>query len=47
MKKKSTTPTFDDDAPITQGDIDTGKLVLRGAAPNPSIHRASLEVFFR
>jgi uncharacterized protein (DUF4415 family) len=22
-------PTFDDDTPITQGDIDTGKLVLR------------------
>ena len=29
MKKKSTTPTFDDDAPITQGDIDTGKLIPR------------------
>lgn len=29
MKKKSTTPSFNDDAPITQGDIDTGKLVLR------------------
>ena len=29
MKKKSTTPSFDEDAPITQGDIDTGKLVLR------------------
>lgn len=29
MKKKSTTPTFDEDAPITQGDIDAGKLVLR------------------
>ncbi len=29
MKKKSTTPTFDDDTPITQGDIDAGKLVLR------------------
>lgn len=29
MKKKSTTATFDDDAPLTQGDIDTGKLVLR------------------
>jgi uncharacterized protein (DUF4415 family) len=29
MKKKSTTQTFDEDAPITQGDIDTGKLVLR------------------
>lgn len=29
MKKPSTTPTFDDDTPITQADIDTGKLVLR------------------
>ena len=29
MKKKSTTPIFDKDTPITQGDIDTGKLVLR------------------
>jgi uncharacterized protein (DUF4415 family) len=29
MKKKSTTPTFDEDAPITQGEIDAGKLVLR------------------
>jgi uncharacterized protein (DUF4415 family) len=29
MKKKSTTPTFDEDTPITQGDIDAGKLVLR------------------
>ena len=29
MKKKSTTTTFDDGAPFTQGDIDTGKLVLR------------------
>lgn len=29
MKKKFTTPTVDDDAPITQSDIDTGKLVLR------------------
>lgn len=28
MKKKSTTATFDD-TPITQGDIDAGKLVLR------------------
>lgn len=32
MKKKSTTATFDDDAPLTQGDIDTGKLVLRKRA---------------
>jgi uncharacterized protein (DUF4415 family) len=29
MKKKSTTATFDDEAPITQADIDAGKLVLR------------------
>jgi uncharacterized protein (DUF4415 family) len=29
MKKKSITATFDDEAPITQGDIDAGKLVLR------------------
>jgi uncharacterized protein (DUF4415 family) len=29
MKKKSTTESFDDEAPITQGDIDAGRLVLR------------------
>lgn len=29
MSKKSITATFDEDAPITQTDIDTGKLVLR------------------
>jgi uncharacterized protein (DUF4415 family) len=29
MKKKSTTTTFNEDAPITQGDIDAGKLLLR------------------
>lgn len=29
MKKKSITATFDEDAPITQGDIDAGKLILR------------------
>jgi uncharacterized protein (DUF4415 family) len=29
MSKKSTTATFDEDTPITQADIDTGKLVLR------------------
>ena len=28
MKKKSTTKTFDEDAPITQDDIDAGKLVM-------------------
>jgi len=29
MKKKSTTPSVDDNSPITQSDIDAGKLVLR------------------
>ena len=29
LKKKSTTAIFDDEAPITQGDIDAGELVLR------------------
>jgi len=29
MKKKSTMPSFDENTPITQGDIDAGKLVLR------------------
>jgi uncharacterized protein (DUF4415 family) len=29
MKKKSTTQTFDDDKPITKGDIKSGKLILR------------------
>lgn len=29
MSKKSTTATFDEDAPITQAGIDAGKLVLR------------------
>jgi uncharacterized protein (DUF4415 family) len=29
MKKKSTTTSFDEDAPITQSDIDAGKLLLR------------------
>ena len=29
MKKNSTAPTFDENPPITQGDIDAGKLVLR------------------
>jgi uncharacterized protein (DUF4415 family) len=28
MNKKSTTPTFDEDTPITQDDIDAGRLVL-------------------
>lgn len=29
MRKKSTTPTFDPDTPITQADIDAGRLVRR------------------
>jgi len=29
MKKKSTIPSFAEDSPITQADIDTGKLVRR------------------
>lgn len=29
MKKKSTTATYDEDAPITQSDIESGKLILR------------------
>jgi uncharacterized protein (DUF4415 family) len=29
MSKKSTSATFDEDAPITQSDIKSGKLVLR------------------
>lgn len=29
MKKKSTTQTFDDDAPISEGDIKSGKLIPR------------------
>jgi uncharacterized protein (DUF4415 family) len=29
MKKKSTTASVDDEAPITQADIDAGRLVLR------------------
>ncbi len=29
MSKKSITASFDEDAPITQADIDDGKLVLR------------------
>jgi uncharacterized protein (DUF4415 family) len=29
MSKKSITASFDEDAPITQADIDAGKLVLR------------------
>lgn len=32
MKKESTTPMFEDDTPITQADIDAGKLVLRKRA---------------
>ncbi|MFM9972338.1 MAG: BrnA antitoxin family protein [Burkholderiales bacterium] len=33
MKKKSTTATFNEDAPITQADINAGKLVLRQRTP--------------
>lgn len=29
MSKKSTTGTFDQDAPISQSDIDSGKLIVR------------------
>ena len=29
MRKKSTTATFDEDPPITQADIDSGRLILR------------------
>lgn len=29
MSKKSTTATFNEDTPITQADVDAGKLVLR------------------
>jgi len=29
MSKKSITASFDEDVPITQADIDTGKLILR------------------
>lgn len=29
MKRKSTTATFSEDAPISQADIDAGRLVLR------------------
>lgn len=37
MRKKSTTATFDDDAPISQADIDAGKLVLRKRAASGSV----------
>ena len=33
MKRKSTTATFDEDTPITQADIDAGKLILRKRVP--------------
>lgn len=29
MKRKSTTATFDEDAPITQADVDAGRRILR------------------
>jgi uncharacterized protein (DUF4415 family) len=34
MNKKSTSVTFDEDAPITQSDIKSGKLILRKRATN-------------
>lgn len=37
MSKKSTTATFDEDTPITQADIDTGKLVLRKRAEGRAV----------
>lgn len=37
MRKKSTTVTFDDDMPITQADIDAGKLVLRKRAASGGV----------
>lgn len=37
MKKKSTTATFNENAPITQSDIDTGKLVLRKRTPGGGV----------
>ena len=37
MKKKSTTATFDENAPFTQGDIDAGTLVLRKRAAGGSV----------
>lgn len=46
MKKTSTTETFDEDVPITQGDIDVGKLVLRkrlnGRVTPPTKKRVTL-----
>lgn len=34
MNKTSTSETFDDETPITQEDIDAGRLVLRQRGPN-------------
>ncbi|GHU27311.1 hypothetical protein AGMMS50256_06910 [Betaproteobacteria bacterium] len=46
MSKKSTTTTFADDMPITQSDIDSGKLILRervnGKVVPPSKQRVTL-----
>ena len=38
MKKKSTTETFDEDTPITQADINAGKLVLRKRVAGRVVH---------
>jgi uncharacterized protein (DUF4415 family) len=37
MSKKSTSTTFDEDAPITDADIQSGKLVLRKRGPNGAV----------
>ncbi len=37
MSKKSTSATFDEDAPITQADIKSGKLVLRKRGPTGAV----------
>jgi uncharacterized protein (DUF4415 family) len=46
MSKKSTSTTFDEDAPITQSDIESGKLVMRKRASNgvilPSKQRVNI-----
>ena len=41
MKRKSTTATFDEDTPITQADIDSGKLILRKRAAGAYYKRKS------
>ena len=46
MNKKSTSATFDDEAPITQADIKSGKLILRKRGPTgvvlPSKQRVNI-----